>query len=94
MENTDMTNFQYVNAICGSGKTTSLINFYKKVRMSGSRLVIAQPTIDLMKSTAERFKTELGVSATLIYRETGNFASESAASQFKAALRHAKNLDR
>ncbi|NTB86843.1 DEAD/DEAH box helicase [Agrobacterium tumefaciens] len=81
-----MTNFQYVNAICGSGKTTSLINFYKKVRMSGSRLVIAQPTIDLMKSTAERFKSELGVSATLVYREAGNFASESAASQFKAAL--------
>lgn len=81
-----MTHFEYVNAICGSGKTTSLINFYKKVRMSGSRLVIAQPTIDLIKSTAERFKSELGATPTLVYRETGDFASESAASQFKQAL--------
>lgn len=79
-----MTHYHYVNAPCGAGKTTSLINFYKdRIARTDSRLVIAQPTIDLMKATAERFREALGVEATLVYSPSRN---EPAAPKFKAAL--------
>lgn len=50
-------NYDYIDAVCGAGKTNFLIEHYvNRIRPSGNKMIISQPTVKLANQTAEKFR--------------------------------------
>ncbi len=65
----DKMQIDYVDAICGAGKTGFLVDhFIKRIRPSGSRMVIAQPTKALIEATEKRF-LEAGIKPLVLHSD-------------------------